>query len=505
MSTAVSQAITFHRVALSVPDRGDFQKRQQWIRQVKNTLEKVSLQTAMPPQAILVIRHLEDPKPGKLLVANQWQGIRAWEQAAQQALNDCWRTAVRPARSSVPASANSVWFVDRAEWLACLSWNVQRGHDHWWWKTVLQKQAHHSREETLFQLWQDHAQWLPATVSLLLQQPPAQVVPLLAALQSHQAEQLLEQILHIYQCSLPSHQPKYSPRILLRTYLADSVQAILPRLEPATQSLVAVCLTLPNTVQLIEREISQETAASTEITPPPSAPETTVVSETAAARPGNVQPITRLQSNPQKLPSRVPRIVAIESTPLTSKELSSNDKPLEDSHQPDEQMVASQIIDPEVQEPTEHQEFPLEPTEQGISTAVGGLWYLINILSPLAWPGQITPWHQLSTLAQALLPEPFPDPVWGYLAEIAGDPISQEILQQWCDQILPQVQDYLAGRLEHPIANYLLEPATLYLTRTHVDVIFTLDQIRLDVRMAGLDQDPGWVPALARVVAFHYE
>jgi hypothetical protein len=78
---------------------------------------------------------------------------------------------------------------------------------------------------------------------------------------------------------------------------------------------------------------------------------------------------------------------------------------------------------------------------------------------------------------------------------------------QWQQVTLPLVQAYLAERLDHPeaISTYLTEPATLYLTRTHVDVVFTLDQIRLDVRMAGLDQDPGWVPALARVIAFHYE
>jgi hypothetical protein len=55
------------------------------------------------------------------------------------------------------------------------------------------------------------------------------------------------------------------------------------------------------------------------------------------------------------------------------------------------------------------------------------------------------------------------------------------------------------------IKTILLEPATLYVTRTHIDVLFSLEQIRLDVRMAGLDRDPGWVPELARVIAFHYE
>jgi hypothetical protein len=42
-------------------------------------------------------------------------------------------------------------------------------------------------------------------------------------------------------------------------------------------------------------------------------------------------------------------------------------------------------------------------------------------------------------------------------------------------------------------------------TRTHVDVTMPLSAADVRVRAAGLDLDPGWVPWLGRVVAFHYE
>ncbi|HEU4451749.1 MAG TPA: hypothetical protein VFR81_01780 [Longimicrobium sp.] len=42
-------------------------------------------------------------------------------------------------------------------------------------------------------------------------------------------------------------------------------------------------------------------------------------------------------------------------------------------------------------------------------------------------------------------------------------------------------------------------------TRTHVDVTMPLSSADVRVRAAGLDLDPGWVPWLGRVVAFHYE
>jgi hypothetical protein len=46
---------------------------------------------------------------------------------------------------------------------------------------------------------------------------------------------------------------------------------------------------------------------------------------------------------------------------------------------------------------------------------------------------------------------------------------------------------------------------TVHVSRTHVDVVFPINGIDLAVRMAGLDQDPGWVPGLGRVVLVHFE
>jgi hypothetical protein len=50
----------------------------------------------------------------------------------------------------------------------------------------------------------------------------------------------------------------------------------------------------------------------------------------------------------------------------------------------------------------------------------------------------------------------------------------------------------------------VLRTGRIAATRTHVDVVFTLAQVDLAVRRAGIDIDPGWVPWLGRVVRFHY-
>ncbi|PZV06765.1 MAG: hypothetical protein DCF32_09070 [Leptolyngbya sp.] len=473
MGGAVPHALTLNRVKLSLAEGATPIQRQAQQRQVTQALEQMSLHPILPPQAILVVRHFADPSPGRLLADHHWRGLRDWEQAAQAALNDCWQSAHRPARSPVPAQANSVWFADQAEWLACLSRDIYRGvaRDRWWWQTTLRPHTHRSKLETLVQLWREDAQWLPPTLDLLLRHDQATLASLLTELSPDQTQQLLAQVAQVYQCPLPSPAaPQQAIPFLiaaLEPHLPLAVRRVNQPLAPETQALIAFCFTLPHTAQLLDRALA-----------------TLSTLETASA----------IEDPPDVQSADPPDFSAEPSHPSTwllTTELDANEASTIDSSGP---------LAPDLN----------LAAEQGIATAVGGLWYLVNVLVALDWPGRtttLTPWHQLPALAQALLPDVPLDPVWGLLAEIAGDPIPQSDLVQWQETTLAQVRPYLAARLEQPeaIADYLLEPATLYLTRTHVDVVFALDQIRLDVRMAGLDQDPGWVPELARAIAFHYE
>jgi hypothetical protein len=138
----------------------------------------------------------------------------------------------------------------------------------------------------------------------------------------------------------------------------------------------------------------------------------------------------------------------------------------------------------------------------------------VNVLADFGWlvdDTALNGWQKLLILAQAELPETPPDCLWALLANLMVDPINNTDRRQWLGRSHPLVTAYLTERLAPPedLATVLREilqiPATLYLTRTHVDVVFTLEDIRLDVRLAGLDRDPGWVPELARAIAFHYE
>jgi hypothetical protein len=47
--------------------------------------------------------------------------------------------------------------------------------------------------------------------------------------------------------------------------------------------------------------------------------------------------------------------------------------------------------------------------------------------------------------------------------------------------------------------------ASVFVTGTHVDILLALDALPIEIRLAGLDRDPGWVPAAGRFIAFHFE
>jgi hypothetical protein len=67
-----------------------------------------------------------------------------------------------------------------------------------------------------------------------------------------------------------------------------------------------------------------------------------------------------------------------------------------------------------------------------------------------------------------------------------------------CRALGISLQDDVSGLM-------LCSRARICVTAGHVDVTFALDKLPIEVRLAGLDRDPGWVPAAGRFVAFHFE
>lgn len=148
-------------------------------------------------------------------------------------------------------------------------------------------------------------------------------------------------------------------------------------------------------------------------------------------------------------------------------------------------------------------------------TAQGGLLYLLNFLNrpePQAlmgtWFEQLpNGWGWLYRLGQELQLEES-DPLVGFIAAQLGfdHPSELERLPP-----LPAREPLLALARRWYGVRDLWRPELLHLearvraTPSHVDLYASLKAVKLPVRLAGLDINPGWLPWLGRVVTFHYE
>jgi hypothetical protein len=83
-------------------------------------------------------------------------------------------------------------------------------------------------------------------------------------------------------------------------------------------------------------------------------------------------------------------------------------------------------------------------------------------------------------------------------------------LERWLEWLMPYIRARLARALGVSEADgawrVLLEhKARVVATATHLDVFFSLEKHPIEIRLAGLDRDAGWVPAAGRYVTFHFE
>jgi hypothetical protein len=63
---------------------------------------------------------------------------------------------------------------------------------------------------------------------------------------------------------------------------------------------------------------------------------------------------------------------------------------------------------------------------------------------------------------------------------------------------------WLARYTELGLGDVIARPGSVVATPTHLEVTWPLQAADVQIRAAGLDVDPGWVPWLGRVVRFHY-
>lgn len=164
-----------------------------------------------------------------------------------------------------------------------------------------------------------------------------------------------------------------------------------------------------------------------------------------------------------------------------------------------------------------------------VQTAFGGIFYLLNVALSLGIYSDFTrprgpnpalsPFDWLALLGGYWFAAEFEaDPLWPALAALAGRTptelpgLPEEIAdpQVWLAREIERVHERLATGLPEPFARGLpgcvcRQDAEVCVTDQRVEVRFALATHPVALRLAGLDRDPGWLPAAGREITFHYD
>jgi hypothetical protein len=175
---------------------------------------------------------------------------------------------------------------------------------------------------------------------------------------------------------------------------------------------------------------------------------------------------------------------------------------------------------------------PPAPAPDQIHTEWGGSFYLVNVAIGLEYYGDFTTpasrglalplWDFLALLGARMIGDAFAaDPLPSLFARLSGrteeeppgahfEPPTGEPLTVWLERICHEVQERVATSLgvedDCDFRTLLLHHHAKVVTNSvRIDAHFSLAQHPIELRVAGLDRDPGWVPAGGRSIYFHYE
>ncbi len=165
----------------------------------------------LPPSALLIVRHLSDPLPGRLAGRpGATLPDTRWRQAARQKMAELYRHAASPSTGPIPADARAVLFRDEAEMLAHLALDLSRANyrSRWWWHTILRRLA--TTDLTLPAVLCRQARRLPAIVWHL--RALGRLPEVAAALDAKDAATTLRALVSAQQLSLESFLPPTSAR-----------------------------------------------------------------------------------------------------------------------------------------------------------------------------------------------------------------------------------------------------------------------------------------------------
>lgn len=506
---------------------------------------------SLPPAAVLCVRRMKVPaaigSPQHIAVR------REFDRALQAALDGLARRARRPAVESAEW-CDAVVFDDQAELLACLArdWRMGCAGDRWWWRGLLRERI---TVEIVVNAWTDAAaQIAPAFEQLaawreaasfasLLSQP--HVLRLAEAMRRVHGGPSLADLLSGRGHSVDAPRLDKTERtgsilrivdevtLLARRYAMDGTATPLRRDQRALLAVASVVRHRPSlmrqprlpeafcaALQIVEADAIEGNAALSFTTAPTAADDRfdrgrAWAHTLARAEHPSIPARTSLAEVGPDLPA-APRAAA-PAMPTTFLPIENTEPPSGEAPGTSQAPRTLGISSPE----------PM-PIRQVVETPLGGVFYLLNVAIALRLYGDFTmperrglrlpPWDLLALTAEQWRGEPLDDVTARLLAELAGRQpgerpgeraVPADRLARWIPRLARRINRWVAAALHESAdldlaGRVLCHHARVHVTAAHVDVAFDLASLPIEIRLAGLDRDPGWVPAAGRIVRFHY-
>jgi hypothetical protein len=519
--------------------------------------------SGLPPQAIFVIREVRGLPP--LTSTN----ISNWLTSLQSEIDRQYRTTVRPDQQDA-RRASSVVFRDPATMLTCLVQDAARGQtSHWYWRRLAGGTGI-TPGRMLVRVAMGHVRYLPAAISDAPVKDAVAAVSLMDHLSIHRILTALQHQYHLPSMKWPdaadllrgpeTRRPRGGAGSSGFEWNDDTPQEAapiwrrwlppLPSAPPLIELLIGLCATLDHAPGLARRaSFSAETEVWLAVSKKDDLSErkrseihgigdgfkaSSTLSEPVSAH----DPIHPLAGVSEEERTETQRIGDAFITPTTPSDSPTGNDPARGAVDlPDDERTPTRRI---------------SPLFDGVSTRLGGVFYLLNLMKwldlPHDWQAeQVSPWDVLTGVSLALLGEDAPpdDALWEWFAERGGrdpeDPIGAGLevpidyrlpvdwlerftvgqldstfeptirlpitdgMRDWLGVVSGYMRSLLMEKTGTPDLNWLLKPAHVQATRTHLDIYFSLEVIDIGVRRGGLDLNPEWLPDFGCIVHFYYQ
>lgn len=488
----------------------------------------------VPPGAVLCVRRLRVTSAAH---------ARAWPKQLDGQLLELLHGVARPLHEAVPADAAAVLFLDEAELLACLARDAALGVAHgWWWRSLFTVPV--DRDLVVRELLNaPHA--VPAALALLARSD--QIVAVLDALPEQACERIGAAVAAAFAVAhWPATHARTEPaaqngddvpsvdvmhtiaraRAVLLLECAGYASRALP---PPQRALLGLCILLLHAPALARSAPVLHALEREEWTiAPPPAPPPPLHARTASSSPGDAR---QDRSNATGGTDRPGTTQAAPAAAAAGAVVA----PTEAARTGDMARVPQESTQPAPPSPLTSTPARLSVNASHdiapayVPSEYAGVFYLVNAAIALELYGDFTqplrpgialPLGDFLALAggRACGAAFRRDPVWPLLAQLAGRDaherpgagfMAARPLQQWLTEVTTRMERRAAlalGTAPRATLRYLCARAgRIALTPTRVDVVFPLASHPLPIRMAGLDRNPGWVPAAGRIVEFYYE